>query len=95
MGNNFDFAYSFNLRIDASAEDGSLGRLVNDSKKDFNSKIKKIIVDKEPYLVLFAVRDILPGQEITFEYYTGTYSQFPWREQVCVNIWLTVQHEIL
>ncbi|XP_049334436.1 N-lysine methyltransferase KMT5A-A-like [Astyanax mexicanus] len=61
--------------IDAAIEDGSLGRLVNDDDKNPNCKMK-IIVDGEPHLCLFAVRDISPGEEVTYDY-GGT--DWPWR----------------
>ncbi|XP_049451188.1 uncharacterized protein LOC125900330 [Epinephelus fuscoguttatus] len=61
--------------IDASSEDGTLGRLVNDAEKP-NAKIKKIEVDGVPSLCLFAIVDIEEGQEITYDY--GG-ENLPWR----------------
>ncbi|XP_049337203.1 uncharacterized protein LOC111195347 isoform X2 [Astyanax mexicanus] len=65
--------------VDASVEDKSLGRLVNDEHKKPNCKIKVVEVDGMPTLCLFALRDILPGEEINYNY--GD-SDWPWRKQV-------------
>lgn len=72
--------FIFFLSIDATREDDSLGRLVNDDNKNPNSKIKKIIVQGRPHLCLFATRDIMPGEEIAYDY--GG-SPWPWRRKVC------------
>ncbi|XP_035989894.1 N-lysine methyltransferase KMT5A-A-like, partial [Fundulus heteroclitus] len=64
--------------IDASREDNSLGRLVNDDHKNPSCTMKKILVDGKPHLCLFAVKDINPGEEITYNY-GGT--DWPWREK--------------
>lgn len=61
--------------IDASREDGFLGRLVNDDPKP-NAKMKKIDVDGVPRLCLFAIMDIKEGQEITYDYGGD---DLPWR----------------
>ncbi|XP_041867493.1 histone-lysine N-methyltransferase set-1-like [Melanotaenia boesemani] len=65
--------------IDASLEDQSLGSLVNDEHKTPNCKMRQIQVDGMPHLCLFAIRDILPGEEITCNY--GE-SDWPWRKQL-------------
>ncbi|XP_013889439.1 N-lysine methyltransferase SETD8-A [Austrofundulus limnaeus] len=65
--------------IDASLEDGSFGRLVNDEHINPNCKMKKITVNAKPHLCLFALRDINPGEEITYNY-GGT--DWPWRQVV-------------
>nr|XP_043879455.1 uncharacterized protein LOC122767933 isoform X2 [Solea senegalensis] len=62
--------------IDASREDGSLGRLVNDDHKSPNCKIKKMTVQGKPHLCLFAIQNIQAETEITYDY--GK-SQWPWR----------------
>ncbi|KAL7872896.1 hypothetical protein AOLI_G00119670 [Acnodon oligacanthus] len=61
--------------IDASVDDGSLGRLVNDDTNP-NSRMKIISVSQVPHLCLFALCDIQPGEEITYDY--GGYD-LPWR----------------
>ncbi|XP_024119917.1 uncharacterized protein LOC112141094 isoform X9 [Oryzias melastigma] len=75
----FMFDFQFNgklLCIDAAREDGSLGRLINDDEVSPNSKMTITRVDGEPHLCLFAIKDIAPGEEITYNY--GD-SEWPWR----------------
>ncbi|XP_071350264.1 histone-lysine N-methyltransferase set-1-like isoform X5 [Trachinotus anak] len=77
----FIFEFCFNgkqLWIDAAREDGSHGRLVNDNHVNPNSKIKTIAVDGKPHLCLFAIKDISPGEEITYSY--GD-CDWPWRSK--------------
>ncbi|XP_073668979.1 uncharacterized protein [Paramisgurnus dabryanus] len=62
--------------IDAAVENGSLGRLVNDDHVNPNCRIKKIVADGKPHLVLFALQNIERGDEITYDY--GG-SDWPWR----------------
>nr|XP_046274081.1 uncharacterized protein LOC124074833 isoform X2 [Scatophagus argus] len=79
--NNFLFDFSWsgtNWRIDASKEDGTLGRLVNDDHKSPNCKMKKIVCKGKPHLCLFAVKKISPGEEITYNYGDSLY---PWRSK--------------
>jgi hypothetical protein len=66
-------------RIDASEEDGSYGRLVNDDHIAPNSKMKKLVTDNVPKLCLFALRKINTGEKITYSYGAGYY---PWRQKV-------------
>lgn len=66
------------LSIDASKEDGSFGRLVNDDHKHPNCRMKKIDVNENPHLCLFALDDIKQGEEITYDYGFDC----PWRTQV-------------
>lgn len=68
------------LSIDASTEDGSFGRLVNDEHRRPNCKIKRIDVNGKPHLCLFAIDDIREEEEITYDY--GG-EDCPWRTQVC------------
>ncbi|KAI7789270.1 putative variant-silencing SET domain-containing protein-like [Triplophysa rosa] len=78
----FLFEFRFNgkqLWVDAAREDGSLGRLVNDEHVNPNSKMHIITVDRKPHLCLFAKKDIIPGEEITYNY--GD-SDWPWRGKV-------------
>ena len=65
--------------MDASVKDTSLGRLINDDHKNPNCKIKVIEVDGKPHLCLFALKNIVPGEEITYNY--GD-SDWPWRNLV-------------
>ncbi|GAA6095052.1 uncharacterized protein LOC106936497 [Tachysurus ichikawai] len=78
------FLYEFEWKkqkwcIDASKEDGSLGRLVNDNHKFPNCVMKKVIVNDRPHLCLFAVRHIEAGTELDYNY--GD-SKWPWRIKV-------------
>lgn len=68
------------LSIDASREDGSFGRIVNDDHKHPNCEMKKIDVNGKIHLCLFALNDIKEGEEITYGYGGEDY---PWRTQVC------------
>lgn len=54
--------------VDAAYEDGSLGRLVNNDHLNPNAKMKYLTVEGKPHLCLFAIRDISPGEEITYNY---------------------------
>ncbi|XP_042261536.1 N-lysine methyltransferase KMT5A-A-like isoform X1 [Thunnus maccoyii] len=67
------------LCIDAAREDDSLGRLINDDHVSPNSRMRIITVDRKPHLCLFAIKDIRPGEEITYNY--GD-SDWPWRLKV-------------
>lgn len=69
------------LSIDASREDGSFGRLVNDEHRHPNCRMKKIEVEGSPHLCLFAIKDIKDGEEITYDYGGD---DCPWRMQVCL-----------
>ncbi|XP_026052249.1 histone-lysine N-methyltransferase set-1-like [Carassius auratus] len=82
------FMFEFKWRgktwcIDASREDGSFGRLVNDDHQHPNCKMKKIDVNGKAHLCLFALKDIKEGEEITYDYGGD---DCPWRTQVsCRN----------
>ncbi|KAI5634064.1 SET domain-containing protein [Phthorimaea operculella] len=65
------YMYYFRLQdqqycIDATAESGRLGRLVNHSRNG-NLSTKALWVDG-PRLVLLAAQDISPGEELTYDY---------------------------
>uniref|UniRef100_A0A2C9JW09 [histone H4]-lysine(20) N-methyltransferase n=1 Tax=Biomphalaria glabrata TaxID=6526 RepID=A0A2C9JW09_BIOGL len=53
--------------IDATAESQYLGRLLNHSKAG-NCCTRAVMIDKKPYLYLVASRDILTGEELTYDY---------------------------
>ncbi|XP_050965197.1 uncharacterized protein rnf214 isoform X2 [Labeo rohita] len=75
----FEFKWRTNTWcIDASREDGSFGRIVNDDHKHPNCKMEKIDVNGKPHLCLFALNDIKEGEEITYDYGVEDY---PWRTQ--------------
>ncbi|XP_076860752.1 uncharacterized protein LOC143518327 [Brachyhypopomus gauderio] len=76
----FDFKWQEKTwTIDASKDNRSLGRLVNDDHISPNCMMKKVFVDGSPHLCLFAIRDIQPGDEITYDY--GD-SAWPWRTKL-------------
>lgn len=79
----------FCFSVDASKEDESLGRLVNDNHKSPNAKMKKMVVENRPHLCLFAIAQIKKGDEIEYDY--GD-SNWPWREKVC---WLFCKNQLL
>ena len=63
--------------IDGTAEDGSLGRLMNHSRKNPNAKLKKLNLinsakfncgEAKPHLFFTALRDIARGEEIVWDY---------------------------
>ncbi|XP_057692100.1 uncharacterized protein LOC130915906 isoform X1 [Corythoichthys intestinalis] len=77
--NKYAFDFIWNGKqycINASKEDQTLGRLVNDDHVHPNCKVKRIMVRGRPHLCLFAIKDIFPGEEITYNY--GD-SSWPWR----------------
>ncbi|XP_039677196.1 N-lysine methyltransferase KMT5A-A-like [Perca fluviatilis] len=62
--------------VDAAKEDDSLGRLVNDDNIEPNSRIRTITVEGQPHLCLLAIKDIRPGEEITYN------DDWPWRSKI-------------
>ncbi|XP_069033055.1 uncharacterized protein [Embiotoca jacksoni] len=78
----FLFEFSWNASqwsVDASKEDGTLGRLVNDDHRSPNCEMRKVVCEGKPHLCLFAVEEISPGEEITYNYGESFY---PWRSTV-------------
>ncbi|XP_056437176.1 uncharacterized protein LOC130374432 isoform X2 [Gadus chalcogrammus] len=78
------FLYAFKLGgktwcIDASKEDGSFGRLVNDDHRHPNARMKRIDIAGSTHLCLFALKDIKDGEEIAHNY--GG-EDCPWRKQM-------------
>lgn len=71
----------FFLRIDASEDDGSMARLINDEHISPNANIKVLHEGfAEPHLCSFAVTDIKAGEEIRYNY--GKNVDFSWRKKV-------------
>lgn len=60
--------FFFSCSVDASEDDGSLGRLVNNDEIKPNCKMKTVVYEGKPHLCLFAVKEITQGQEITYNY---------------------------
>ena len=56
-----------NYCVDATAESGKLGRLLNHSKSG-NCKTKVVGIGDQPYLILVAAREISIGEELLYDY---------------------------
>ena len=54
--------------VDATEDNGRMGRLLNHSKKNSNVVTKVMEVDSTPYLCLVASRDVEPGEELLYDY---------------------------
>ena len=55
-----------------------MGRMINDGiGEDQNAEMRRLYIDEHPYLAVFATRDILPGEEIRYDYGIKT---LPWRQ---------------
>jgi len=66
--------------IDATVEDGSVGRIINDSKYFPNAYVRKLVDNKcNPHLAIFAKKIICVNEEITFFY--GE-EDLPWHSEV-------------
>ena len=66
--------------VDATAETGRFGRLLNHNKKG-NCRTEKIEVDGLPHLILVAKRDIEAGEALEFDYGDwdrDTIKHYPW-----------------
>ena len=70
------FVFSFS-RLDATIDDGSLGRLVNDEDNKPNAVVKVLEVDECPHICFFAAEVLEPGVEIRYNYGKGV--DYPWR----------------
>lgn len=57
----------YHFSIDATAETGKLGRLVNHSRNG-NLMTKIVSYKNKPHLVLLAKDDIKEGEELTYDY---------------------------
>jgi len=57
-----------------------LGRYVNDAVAcETNTKMRVVEIDKRPHLALFATKNILPNEEICYDYGVP---DLPWRTKV-------------
>ena len=65
--------------MDATIPDDTLGRLVNHGKPG-NCGMKKVVVDGEPKLCLFATKDICEDAELRYDYGVDN---LPWEKKVC------------
>ena len=70
------------FHIDATVDTGDYGRLLNHSDKSPNCKLKLEKIDEEPRILLVALKEIKPGEELLWDY--GDRSQKSLKE----NPWL-------
>ncbi|XP_014673200.1 PREDICTED: N-lysine methyltransferase SETD8-B-like isoform X2 [Priapulus caudatus] len=64
------YYFTFNSKqycVDATAESGRLGRLINHSRKG-NVKSRQVAVGAQPHLILVASRDVEAGEELLYDY---------------------------
>lgn len=54
--------------IDATADDGKIGRLINHSKRHNNVRPEKMILQGKMHVVIVAKCDIDAGREILYDY---------------------------
>lgn len=67
--------------IDATKEDGTLGRLINHSRLLNNIKPVVGVKDEIPYVYFVAIRTILKGEELLYDYSDKSKTSkiaFPW-----------------
>jgi hypothetical protein len=81
--------FLFLFSVDATEEPhpSRFGRLVNHGRKDKNCVMKAIEYNGLPSLCLFALRDILPEEELLYDY--GV-KDLPWEVNYLKNISLIV-----
>ena len=60
--------YNIYYSVDATKDNGRMGRLLNHSKTQANVVTKLYEVKGQPYLCLVAARDIKPGEELQYDY---------------------------
>ena len=60
--------------------------LANDKEKSqANAEMKKLVINRKPHLALFATKEILPGDEICYDYGDDVENLW-WRKTDQVNI---------
>lgn len=68
--------------LDATEPTCRLGRLVNHSRKKPNCKMEIFTHENKPYLILTAIRDIEPNEELLYDYGERN------KEAIKANPWL-------
>lgn len=91
MEADIDDSYLFFFRcknkewcLDATIDDGLYGRMVNHSRLRPNCKPASVVLDQAPALGLFARRDIVPGEEVLYDYGETCQSvidELPWLKE--------------
>ncbi|OQV18190.1 putative N-lysine [Hypsibius exemplaris] len=69
------------LCVDATADTGRFGRLLNHSRTAPNLRTEVVEIKGKPYLILRAARDIKAGEELVYDYGDRTpasIAAFPW-----------------
>ena len=54
--------------VDATIEDGTIGRLINHSRSNSNIKPNTIKVDGTPHIIFISLKDIRPEEELLYDY---------------------------
>lgn len=70
----------FSSRVDASKEDGSFGRLLNDDHIHPNCRPKVMEIDEKPVICFFSLRPLSSNTELVYDYGPGNI--YPWRGKV-------------
>jgi len=65
--------------VDATEDNGTLGRLVNHSKRGL-ARTRVVVVEEKPHLCLFATDDMIAGQQVLFDY---GLKKLPFEDKVC------------
>lgn len=68
---NFLLYYKYNRRqmcVDATEDNGRIGRIINHSRKRNNLDLKLVEVDGNAHVCLFANRLIKSGEEVLYDY---------------------------
>nr|XP_034339442.1 N-lysine methyltransferase KMT5A-like isoform X2 [Crassostrea gigas] len=63
--------------VDASKEDGSFGRLLNDDHINPNCRPKVMEIDEKPAICFFSLRPLSSNTELVYDYGPGNI--YPWR----------------
>ena len=81
---NYILEFKFNekwWRVDATKEDGSMGCLINHSKRFKNIKSVLIVEQGKPIIKFIALRQITKHEELVYDYSDWSQvskSHFPW-----------------
>ena len=73
--------YCHFFSIDATREDGTLGRLINHSVTQANVLLRIIEIQRKPRLYFEALRDLTSGEELLYDYgerHPSILSANPW-----------------
>nr|XP_034339440.1 N-lysine methyltransferase KMT5A-like isoform X1 [Crassostrea gigas] len=66
--------------VDASKEDGSFGRLLNDDHINPNCRPKVMEIDEKPAICFFSLRPLSSNTELVYDYGPGNI--YPWRGKI-------------